>query len=59
VKVKVFSQRTVKQGYALLEAQINEWLAAHPGAKPLMVEKIAHPTFGWGHFVVSVWYEES
>ena len=59
MRVKVFSQRTIKNGHELLEQQINQWLAANPGCTPVFAEKIAHPTFGWGHFVVSVWYEES
>jgi hypothetical protein len=59
VKIKVFSQGTVKEGHARMEALINERLAAHPEAKPVIVEKIAHPGFGWGHFVVSVWYEQN
>ena len=60
MKVKIFSQPTGKKtAIKNLEDQINTWLIANPNAKPAFVEKLAHPTFGWGHIVVSVWYEEA
>jgi hypothetical protein len=59
VKVKIFSQTTNKKtSHQLLEQQINDWLAANPTARPVFAEKLAHPTFGWGQIVVSVWYDE-
>ncbi len=58
MKVKIFSERTgKKESIQLLEDQINAWLAANPTVKPAFAEKLAHPTFGWGHIVVSLWYE--
>ena len=60
MKVKIFSERTGKKGsIQMLENQINAWLEANPRARPAFAEKLAHPTFGWGHIVVSVWYEEA
>lgn len=59
MKVKVFSQRTNKaDSMQALEDQMNAWLQANPQALPKFAEKLAHPTFGWGHIVLSVWYEE-
>jgi hypothetical protein len=60
VKVKVFSQSTSKKGSVqVLEDQINAWLGSNPQVQPKFAEKLAHPTFGWGHIVLSVWYEEA
>ena len=59
MKAKVFSERSTKDVAEKLERQFNEWLAGHPSAKPVMVEKLTHPTFGWGQVIVSVWYEET
>jgi hypothetical protein len=60
VKVKVFSHSTSKKGSLQdLEDQINAWLSSNPGVRPKFAEKLAHPTFGWGHIVLSVWYEEA
>ena len=58
MKVKIFSEGTSKKtSIQMLEDQINAWLVANPEAKPVFAEKLAHPTFGWGQIVVSVWYE--
>ncbi len=60
MKVKIFSQPTGKKtAIKKLEDQINGWLEANPRVKLAFAEKLAHPTFGWGHIVVSVWYEEA
>ncbi|HEY5650447.1 MAG TPA: hypothetical protein VIW46_03295 [Acidimicrobiia bacterium] len=58
MKVKVFAERSTKDVATKLERQFNEWLTAEPAAKPVIVEKLTHPTFGWGQVIVSVWYEE-
>jgi hypothetical protein len=59
MNVKIFSQTANKKtSHLLLEQQINDWLTANPKARPVFAEELAHPTFGWGQIVVSVWYDE-
>lgn len=59
MRVKLFVERASAKNARVLEEAINDWLAANPDAKPVLVERLAHPTFGWGHFVISVWYDEA
>ncbi len=58
MKAKVFTERSTKDVAEKLERQFNDWLAAEPAARQVIVEKLTHPTFGWGQVIVSVWYEE-
>lgn len=58
MKAKVFTERSTKDVVEKLGRQSNDWLAAEPAATPVIVERLTHPTFGWGQVIVSVWYEE-
>lgn len=58
MRAKVFTAKSTRDVAQQLERQFNEWLASEPTAKPVIVEELTHPTFGWGQVIVSVWYEE-
>ena len=46
MKAKVFTERSTKDVAEKLERQFNDWLAAEPAARQVIVEKLTHPTFG-------------
>jgi hypothetical protein len=58
MRAKVFTAKSTKDVAQQLERQFNDWLTAEPGVRPVIVEKLTHPTFGWGQVIVSVWYDE-
>ena len=59
MRAKVFTARATKDVAEQLERQFDVWLAANPEAKPVIAEKLTHPTFGLGQVVVSACYEGS
>lgn len=59
MQTKVFAAKSTRDVAQQLERQFNEWLASEPTAKPVIVEKLTHPTFGWGQVIVSVWYDKT
>jgi hypothetical protein len=57
MKVKLFT--TSKKHFETLEANVNAWLADHPGVEIKYAHRLSQPTFGWGHLAVAVWYTET
>lgn len=47
-----------KPAFDSLEAEVNTWLADHPGIVIEHTDDLSQPNASWSHLALAVWYTE-
>lgn len=60
MKLKIFSTKAGnrKPNFDVLEADVNDWLAAHPSITIENTHALSQPNMQWSQLTLAVWYTD-